>query len=60
MNANGDDLIRELERKIEALKVRFPAHSIPPALMAELDDLEEQLAQAKKHSDQPQKDDGDV
>lgn len=53
MNANGDDLIRELERKIEALKARFPAHSIPPALMAELDDLEEQLTEAlKRQADQ--------
>ena len=48
MNANREDLIQELRRKIAELKSRFPAHSIPPALMAELDDLEEQLAQAQK------------
>ena len=48
MTANGNDLIRELEARIEALKARFPAHSIPPALMVELDELEEQLAEAIK------------
>jgi hypothetical protein len=39
--------IAELERRIEELKKRFPAHSIPPALMAELDELEEQLEKEK-------------
>lgn len=40
--------IEELRCKIEALKKRFPAHSIPPALMAELDELEEQLEKELK------------
>jgi hypothetical protein len=39
-----NDKIEELERRIEDLKKRLPAHSIPPAMMAELDDLEEQLS----------------
>ena len=39
-----NDKIKELERQLEDLKKRLPAHSIPPAMMAELDDLEEQLA----------------
>ena len=43
--------IAELERRIKELKKRFPAHSIPPALMAELDELEEQLEE-EKASDQ--------
>jgi len=38
------DRIAELTQKLEELRRRMPAHSIPPALMAELDDLEEQLA----------------
>ena len=38
-----NDRIEKLKRQIEDLKKRFPAHSIPPALMAELDELEEQL-----------------
>jgi hypothetical protein len=29
------------------LKARLPAHSIPPAMMAELDEIEDQLEQAK-------------
>jgi chaperonin cofactor prefoldin len=38
-----NDRIKELRRQIKDLKKRFPAHSIPPALMVELDELEEQL-----------------
>lgn len=45
MNAN-ERRIQELERKIEELKKRWPAHSTPPALMRELDELEEELAEA--------------
>ena len=42
-----DDLyIQELEKKIADLKERWPAHSVPPALMLELDELEEELAKA--------------
>ncbi len=32
-----------LEEKIQQLKKRMPAHSIPPALFQELEDLEEEL-----------------
>jgi len=56
VNASGEDLIEELERKIAELKARFPAHSISPALMAELDELEDQLDKAKKRQDQPKED----
>lgn len=38
--------IQELEAKIEDLKKRWPAHSVPPMMMQELDDLEEELAEA--------------
>jgi L-lactate utilization protein LutB len=38
--------IQELKEKIANLKKRWPAHSVPPALMRELDDLEEELAEA--------------
>lgn len=44
----------QLEKEIEALqarltdlKARLPAHSIPPAMMAELDEIEDQLEQAE-------------
>jgi hypothetical protein len=39
------DRIKELQQRIEELKKRLPAHSIPPAMMAELDELEEQLVE---------------
>lgn len=35
----------ELDRRLEELKSRFPAHSIPPAMLAELDELDLQLAE---------------
>lgn len=38
--------IQELEEKIADLKKRWPAHSVPPAMMRELDELEEELAEA--------------
>jgi cell division protein ZapA (FtsZ GTPase activity inhibitor) len=38
--------IQELEEKIADLKKRWPAHSVPPAMVQELDDLEEELAEA--------------
>jgi hypothetical protein len=47
-----DTYIQELERKIADLKKRWPAHSIPPALMQELDELEEALAKALEQARQ--------
>ena len=41
--------------KIVDLKKRWPAHFVPPALMRELDDLEEELTEALE---QTQKEDG--
>ncbi|MBN1178686.1 MAG: histidine kinase [Anaerolineae bacterium] len=35
--------IAELERRIADLKARLPKHSTPPAMLIELDELEEQL-----------------
>jgi hypothetical protein len=35
--------IRELERQIAELKHRWPAHSVPPAMLQQLDELEEEL-----------------
>ena len=43
--------IREIEQKIADLKTRWPAHSVPPSMWQELEDLEEELAKAKKDSD---------
>ena len=47
---NKLDLEKEiavLEARLADLKARLPAHLIPPAMMAELDEIEEQLDQAK-------------
>lgn len=41
----SDNRIKELEEKIADLKKRWPAHSVPPALLQELDDLEDALAE---------------
>jgi tRNA (adenine37-N6)-methyltransferase len=35
--------IEDLEQQIADLKKRWPAHSVPPAMMAQLDELEDQL-----------------
>lgn len=43
-----EQLIAMLERRIADCQRRFPAHSISPAMLAELDDLDEQLAQAQQ------------
>lgn len=45
MNSDG---IGEIQRKIEELNRRMPPHSVPPALIEELDRLEEQLREAKR------------
>ena len=34
----------ELEERIAELKRRIPPHSVPPAMLQELEELEEQLA----------------
>ena len=40
-------LRKELEAQIEELKNNLPAHSIPPAMIMKLEDLEDKLAQLK-------------
>lgn len=40
-------LIAELESRLVDLQRRLPAHSVPPAMIAELDKLDEELAQAR-------------
>jgi hypothetical protein len=49
---SDDKHILELKRKIEDLKNRLPAHSIPPGMIAELDELEEQLEEALKNQEE--------
>jgi HAMP domain-containing protein len=40
--------VRELESKIAELKRRIPPHSIPPAMLQELEELEEELEKARQ------------
>jgi tRNA-Thr(GGU) m(6)t(6)A37 methyltransferase TsaA len=39
------DRIAELQKEIESLKQRWPAHSVPPSMMERMDTLEEELSQ---------------
>jgi hypothetical protein len=39
------DRIQELNSRIGELKARLPRHSVPPAMLMEMEDLEEELAQ---------------
>lgn len=41
-------LIAALEARLADLKKRLPAHSIPPAMLLELDQLDEQLSAARQ------------
>ena len=40
------DKVREIEDKIADLKARWPAHSVPPSMWQQLEELEEELAKA--------------
>ena len=42
------DRIKELEKQIENLKSRWPAHSVTPQMAQRLDDLEEELERARE------------
>ena len=39
-----DERIKELREQIEKLEAQWPAHSVPAAMLEQLDDLEEELA----------------
>jgi len=39
---------REIEDKIADLKARWPAHSVPPSMWQQLEELEEQLEEAER------------
>jgi len=44
------EVIRSLEEKIAELKGRWPAHSVPPAMWDELEDLEIELEKARNEA----------
>ena len=43
--------IEELKKRIAELESRWPSHSVPPAMLEELEELEEELAKELKRSD---------
>jgi len=46
----------ELEARLADLQKRLPAHSIPPALIAEWDELDEALSEARQRLEELNKD----
>jgi ATP phosphoribosyltransferase regulatory subunit HisZ len=42
------DRIKEIEDKIADLKARWPAHSVQPSMVQELEELEEELEKARE------------
>jgi len=40
-------LISQIEKQAANLQARLPAHSIPPNLIAEMDEIDDQLNEAK-------------
>jgi len=42
------DMEKELEAKLADLKGRWPAHSVPPSMWQELEELEEVLERLKR------------
>ena len=44
---SNKERVAQLEREIEQLKARLPKHSVPPAMIIELEDLEDELEMLK-------------
>ncbi|MBL7063135.1 MAG: histidine kinase [Anaerolineae bacterium] len=44
----SSERIKELEKQIAELKRRWPAHSVPPTMFQQLDELEEELERELK------------
>ena len=44
----GSDKVRKIEDKIADLKARCPAHSVPPSMWQQLEELEDELEEAKR------------
>jgi hypothetical protein len=47
---NITEQIAQLEQRISELEARLPKHSVPAAMMIELEELEEQLEDLKARS----------
>ena len=42
------EIVKSIEEEIAELKSRWPAHSVPPHMWQQLEELEEKLEKAKK------------
>jgi len=42
------DKVKEIEEKIAELKARWPAHSVPPRMWQQLEELEDLLEKAQQ------------
>ena len=43
-----EERVKEIEAQIADLKKRWPAHSVPPNMLMQLDELEDALEQARQ------------
>lgn len=48
----SSERIEELRRQIAELERRWPAHSAPPSMLQQLDELEEELARELRKADE--------
>jgi hypothetical protein len=46
------DAVRRIEEQIAELERRWPAHSVPPGMWAELEQLESELEKARQDDDE--------
>jgi hypothetical protein len=46
--SKSNEKVKEIEEKLADLKARWPAHSVPPHMWQELEDLEEELRKARE------------
>ena len=51
----SSERIEELEKQIAELKSRWPAHSVPPTMLQQLDELEEALERERKKATEGKK-----
>ena len=48
----SSERIEELEEQIAELKSRWPAHSAPPTMFQQLEELEEELERERKRAEE--------
>jgi len=49
---SSEQKIKDLEKQLDELKQRWPAHSVPPSMWMELERLEEELAKAREEQEE--------